>query len=336
MFHDYYISGLLNDSSRRLSQPGSPIFRRLTPPSRARGPAARSLPRARAPLAGPPSRLASATFRVSWSDAERRGYDLREVIAWRIIFEVCWAGLLLLAGSAAALASCRGRDSASGDKPSGTRTRRWRPMRAAIVTALKARRGSPLAAGAADRFDAVPGGLKPRFAASDVAAEPAPARVTLPRRRTAPLHLEDAATSVAVDVSLSGATAVAAQTGRRLRRLPGRARVGRDRLAPRARRTGREDFVAFDAKPAPRREIAYDLALGQGAAGLRLVGGTLEVLDAGGAPRLRVAPPYIVGADGARTDATLAVDGLRGRHQPGAAVGAGGDRARRARPAGQA
>ena len=47
----------------------------------------------------------------------------------------------------------------------------------------------------------------------------------------------------------------------------------------------------------------------QGAAGLRLVGGTLEVLDAAGTPRLRVAPPYIVGADGASTDATLAVTG---------------------------
>ena len=64
----------------------------------------------------------------------------------------------------------------------------------AIVAALKARPGSPLAAGVATGFDAVAGGLKPRFAAGDVAAEPAPARVTLPAQANAPLHLEDAAT----------------------------------------------------------------------------------------------------------------------------------------------
>jgi hypothetical protein len=43
--------------------------------------------------------------------------------------------------------------------------------------------------------------------------------------------------------------------------------------------------------------------------GLRLVANTLEMLDGGGAPRLRVAPPYLVGADGIQTDATLAVEG---------------------------
>ena len=40
-----------------------------------------------------------------------------------------------------------------------------------------------------------------------------------------------------------------------------------------------------------------------------LVENTLEMLDAGGAPRLRVAPPFLVGADGARTDAMLAIAG---------------------------
>src|SRR5204862_3221618 len=71
---------------------------------------------------------------------------------------------------------------------------------------------------------------------------------------------------------------------------------------------GTEDFVAFESKPATT-QIAYNLALGAGAAGLRLVGGTLEVLDSGGAPRMRVAPPYIVGGDGVQTDAALAVVG---------------------------
>ena len=49
--------------------------------------------------------------------------------------------------------------------------------------------------------------------------------------------------------------------------------------------------------------------------------GTLELLDAGGAPRLRVAPPFIVGADGARTDATLAVEGCAVDTNPAAPWG---------------
>ena len=71
---------------------------------------------------------------------------------------------------------------------------------------------------------------------------------------------------------------------------------------------GVEDFVSFTARPATA-EVAYDVAPGKGVSGLRLVGNTLELLDAGGVPRLRVAPPYVVGADGVQTDATLAVEG---------------------------
>ena len=45
------------------------------------------------------------------------------------------------------------------------------------------------------------------------------------------------------------------------------------------------------------------------------------MLDAAGTPRLRVAPPYIVGADGARTDATLAVEGCAVDSDPAAPWG---------------
>jgi hypothetical protein len=45
--------------------------------------------------------------------------------------------------------------------------------------------------------------------------------------------------------------------------------------------------------------------------GLRLVAGTLEFLDEGGAPRLRVSPPYIVGADGTTFEAALALAAAR-------------------------
>ena len=70
---------------------------------------------------------------------------------------------------------------------------------------------------------------------------------------------------------------------------------------------GDEDFVALDARPADER-LDYDVELA-GVAGLRLVRDTLELLDAGGAPRLRVAAPYAIDARGVRTAATLAVTG---------------------------
>ena len=167
------------------------------------------------------------------------------------------AGLLLLAGSAAALASCRGRDSAGGGEPLGTRTAALAADARGIVTALKARPGSPLAPGAAGRFDPVAGGLKPQFSASDVAAEPVPARVTLPQQASAPLHLEDAATSVAVDVSLRGAGPVTAQDADGYVVYPNALASGGGTLLHRAMPDGTEDFVAFDAKPATL-EIAFD------------------------------------------------------------------------------
>lgn len=72
---------------------------------------------------------------------------------------------------------------------------------------------------------------------------------------------------------------------------------------------GVEDFVFFER--APRREILeYDLDVSR-AAGLRLVGGRLEVLDASGAPRLRAEAPYVVDAAGTRHAARLAVSGCR-------------------------
>src|SRR6185295_17202444 len=49
--------------------------------------------------------------------------------------------------------------------------------------------------------------------------------------------------------------------------------------------------------------------------------GTLEILDGGGAPRLRVTPPFVVGADGKRTDAKLAVEGCAVDANPAAPWG---------------
>ena len=181
-----------------------------------------------------------------------------------------------------------------------------------LLSTLRARVGAAvdsggepiLPAGLADTFHAVPGGLRPDFAA---AAGRVSARVLLPQRSTAALHLEDAATGIGVDVSLVGARDVAAQAADGYVVYP-QAHVSGATLLHRARPDGAEDFVSFDKRPS-EAAIAYQVALGQGVSGLRLVAGTLEMLDAGGAPRLRVTPPYLVGADGDRRDAKLAVNG---------------------------
>jgi RHS repeat-associated protein len=165
--------------------------------------------------------------------------------------------------------------------------------------------GSPLEAGQAAGFRRDAGGLRPRFATG---AGKATARVLLPARAAAPLHLEDAASGLAVDVSLAGARQDAeALVADGFVVYRGGHESGAA-LLHRPLPEGVEDYLAFDARPSAA-VVTYRLALGAGVAGLRQVDGTLELLDAGGAPRLRVSPPYLVGADGARADAVLAVDG---------------------------
>lgn len=71
---------------------------------------------------------------------------------------------------------------------------------------------------------------------------------------------------------------------------------------------GVEDFIAFESAP-DEAAVEYDVALDPLVAGLRLVARTLELLDAGGAPRVRVEPPFVIGADGRVASAELAVSG---------------------------
>ena len=60
---------------------------------------------------------------------------------------------------------------------------------------------------------------------------------------------------------------------------------------------GTEDYLVVRAAP-DVAEIRYSIELGDAVAGLRLMGDSLELLDAGGAPRLRMAPPHLVDAAG--------------------------------------
>ena len=70
---------------------------------------------------------------------------------------------------------------------------------------------------------------------------------------------------------------------------------------------GTEDYVRLESAGVP--ELKYDVTLGDDVAGLRLVANVLEFVDKDNDRRLRVASPYIVGADGKRTEATLSVSG---------------------------
>src|SRR5262249_42890922 len=66
-----------------------------------------------------------------------------------------------------------------------------------------------------------------------------------------------------------------------------------------------EDYVALQAAPAG--DVVYDLSLENGVAALRLLDGVLELLDAHGAPRIRMARPYLVDRQGIRHWADVAV-----------------------------
>lgn len=69
---------------------------------------------------------------------------------------------------------------------------------------------------------------------------------------------------------------------------------------------GLEDWIHFPTRP-ERERVEYAVELGEAVAGLRLVGNTVEFLDAGGGPRLRVAPPRIHSGDGEVYLATLSL-----------------------------
>jgi RHS repeat-associated protein len=184
----------------------------------------------------------------------------------------------------------------------------------AILATLRAQQGSPVAASGAATFDTTGGTFKAQFSAKDAAAERKLARVTLPAKANAAVHIEDAGSGVTVDVSLKGAVAADAQAVDGYVVYPAALASGAAVLQ-RPLPGGVEDFVSFTARPAAA-EVAYDVAPGKEVSGLRLVGNTLELLDAGGVPRLRVAPPYVVGADGVQTDATLAVEGCAADSDP--------------------
>lgn len=127
-----------------------------------------------------------------------------------------------------------------------------------------------------------------------VAASPRGVEV---RSRSGGLHLRDPRSRVGAAVRVEGAREVAAEVIAGATVHPGAGPGGADLVIVPAP-DGAEDWVVLPSRPA-RDAVRYEVAL-ENVAGLRLVSGVLELLDASGAPRLRARPPYLVDARGER------------------------------------
>ena len=117
------------------------------------------------------------------------------------------------------------------------------------------------------------------------------------------------------DTLVIGARDADVTIGVRLRGAPSAARVEVDGVAsfPGSglveldRDGGVEDHVFFATRPSEAHAV-YALDVTR-VAGLRLVDGNLEALDAKGAPRVRMEAPYVVGAKGAHVAANVRIEG---------------------------
>lgn len=132
--------------------------------------------------------------------------------------------------------------------------------------------------------------------------------VTLAPRANGAFRVTDGQSRMSVDVSLRGATNAIRED------VDGYSvyRSGYAHHAHVMHRTfdhGTEDYVFFPEELPSTPELHYDIALGEDVAGLRLVDSTLEMLDKGGAPRLRMNPPYAVDGDGKKITVNVAIEG---------------------------
>jgi hypothetical protein len=143
------------------------------------------------------------------------------------------------------------------------------------------------------------------------------AQIVLPSSPDAPFHLKDLRSSARIAVRMLDATRATAEVvdGRVV--YPGGYANGD--VVHQVRESGTEDFVILRERGTS--SLDYELELEQGVVGLRLGADTLELLDAGGAPRLRVASPYVVDDAGSRIAASLSVDGCAYDTSPAAPWG---------------
>ena len=173
-----------------------------------------------------------------------------------------------------------------------------------------------LAAGPARSFSSTSGGLRVRE--WDRNSLTRTAQIVAPAHADAPITLTDETSGMRVAITLEGAAASAPILVDGLLLYPAAAPGGGD-VVLRADHHGVEDYVLV-ARPPHERALHYRLDV-RDVAGLRLVANSLEMLDAAGIPRLRVAPPYVMDAHGKRWPAQLTVRGCAVDNDPRAPWG---------------
>jgi MYXO-CTERM domain-containing protein len=134
------------------------------------------------------------------------------------------------------------------------------------------------------------------------------AEVTLPSRADGAFRLLDQSSGLSIDVGLVGANASAREeaNGYVVYRS---GYINGAHIVHRVTSRGTEDYVFFPEASPEKPELRNEIALGEKVAGLRLVEKTVEAVDAGGVPRLRMAPPYAVDGDGRRLELNVAIEG---------------------------
>jgi MYXO-CTERM domain-containing protein len=159
--------------------------------------------------------------------------------------------------------------------------------------------------------------VKPVFSAEARRSVVRTASVELPAAASGTARLEDDTSHLAITFALDGAEEAPVEVAGGIARYAGA--LGGADVVHRVHAEGTEDFVVFEERPA-QEELRYVVDVSR-VAGLRLVGNTVELMDEGGAPRLRVAPPSVVDAGGAEHEATLAIDGCAFDASPAAPWG---------------
>lgn len=134
------------------------------------------------------------------------------------------------------------------------------------------------------------------------------ADLELPSRADGPFRLRDATSGVSIEVNLRGAGNAAREDSDGYVAYP--SGFGSNaHIVHRPTAQGTEDYIYFAEKLPETPELHYDVALGEKVAGVRFVAQSIELLDADGTPRLRMAPPYAVDGDGRKVSVNVALDG---------------------------
>jgi hypothetical protein len=143
------------------------------------------------------------------------------------------------------------------------------------------------------------------------------AEVLLPATADGWTRVTEDASGMSVRFRMPSVTGTQASVAQKLVVYPGA--VGGGHAIYRVTPEGVEDFVLLPGRQvAPQLRYQLDVSLVQG---LRLVENVLEMVDASGTPRLRVAPPHVFDSSGIARAATLTVSGCAADTKPAAPWG---------------